>query len=137
MISFDATIVSAAEDQWIYKAIWREGGDGDDEKYLMLQRLKHPTLTERIFGFTKVYIEVCGQGWSWYGQINRFVLSDMTVRVELSRCAAREMVDDGIVEITYRLEPEKRTEWLAIIYRIFDGSKFFEKTKSSNLFFKS
>ncbi len=126
MIAFKAKIVSACEEPHGCKVIWREGIDSEDEKYLMLQRMKNPSLADRLFGFSKVYIEVCGQGWSWYGNIKRFELSDSTVRVELSRHAAKEMSDDGIVEITYLIEQEKKAEWGKIIHRIFGGCKVFE-----------
>lgn len=68
-----------------------------------------------------VYIETCGQGWSWYGHVDSFELFDDRIRVQLDAEAAHRMADDGVVEVGFDLTDDERAALRAALRKTFAG----------------
>jgi len=105
--------------------IWSADKDLAAELYLSLQRKQEFTVVDRISGRDNVYVECCGQGWSWYGHILYFELQRSRVRVELNSQAAQEMQSDGRIEITFDLGAERYGELQSALDRVFDGFGYY------------
>lgn len=101
MISFHANNVSVTRENWGDLVFF---GDEDSERYLMLQAADSYDEQDVRLGMDDIYIETCGQGWSWYGNIERFELSRNHVFLHLSSEAATEMGNDGKVEASFELD---------------------------------
>ena len=79
-----------------------DGGDDDAEApYLMLQKTLAPTAQDASFGMDRPYLEFCGQGWSWYGEIERFELRRGGLVVDMSASAAARMANDGVIVVEF------------------------------------
>ena len=118
-IAFRAHTVDIAEEDWGIRVILSFDDTLEGERYLMTQR-KHRFSDEDVqFGMNDVYIETCGQGWSWYGHIDSFELFANRVRVQLDAMAAREIGDDGVIEVSFALTNEKRAALQAALRTTF------------------
>lgn len=67
MISFHANHVAVTREDWGHLIMLSVDEDLDSEQYLMLQRKHRFTDQDIRFGMDDIYVETCGQGWSWYG----------------------------------------------------------------------
>ena len=65
MISFHANHVTVTREDWGDLVLL--SADEDSEQYLMLQAADSDDDQDVRFGMDDIYIETCGQGWSWYG----------------------------------------------------------------------
>jgi hypothetical protein len=120
-INFRAHVVDTSEESWGIRVFLSVDDTLAAERYLLTQR-KHTFTDEDVrFGMNDVYIETCGQGWSWYGHIESFELFDNRVRVQLDPEAARHIGDDGVVEVSFDLTDEKRSALRVALRRTFAG----------------
>jgi len=101
VISFEASEVSIKQEPWGDVVILGADEDSDPDKYLALQKKDSYDEQDIRLGINDVHIEVCGQGWGWYGNIAGFDLTRGRIFVQLSSEAAAEMEDDGKVEVTF------------------------------------
>src|SRR5574341_730514 len=124
-IRFHAHWLNISEEDWGVRVVLSVDDTLEAERYLMTQR-KH-TFTEQDvrFGMDDVYIETCGQGWSWYGHIDSFGLFDNQVRVQLDVEAARRIGDDGVIEVSFDLTDERRAALRAALRRTFAGRTYY------------
>ena len=104
MISFHASYVAVTREDWGDLVVLSADEDLASEQYLMLQAKDSYDAQDVRFGMDDIYIETCGQGWSWYGNIEHFELARNRVSVQLSREAATRMGNDGKVEATFSLD---------------------------------
>ena len=125
-ISFHAGFVRAFRQDWGWHVVWAKDNEVSDELYLSLQRKHRYTLAEKIFGWSKVYIECCGQGWSWYGHIRSFELQRDRVKVQLDRKAARDMENDGRIEVTFESNAERFVELQGALNQVFRGYDYYK-----------
>ena len=95
------------------------------EQYLMLQGKECYDDQDVRFGMDDIYIETCGQGWSWYGNIEHFELARTRVFVQLSREAASRMGNDGRVETTFSLDDVAYAHLRNMLGRIFEGKGYY------------
>ena len=120
-IAFHAAIVSATDEGWGTLVLFSADETLEAERYLMIQRAHSYSEQDIRLGVNDVYIETCGQGWSWYGHIESFQLFPDKVTVQLDAEAADRMRDTGAIEATFDLPPEKLAELRAALRRAFFG----------------
>ena len=103
------------------------GGESteDEDFYLTLQRKKHFTDQDVKFGTADVYIEVCSQGMSWYGNIDAFELLPSSVKVELSSEAALEKGIERGVAVSF--SPGLHAELSAALRVVFEGRDYYRE----------
>jgi len=125
MISFRAAEVSIKREDWGHVITLSADQATDTEHYLGLQA-KHSYDEQDVRdGRDDVYIEVCGQGWAWWGNMERFELSRSGIFVQLSEEASAEMEDDGKVEATFSLDEKTYARLRTVLRQIFDGRAYF------------
>jgi hypothetical protein len=107
--------------------VWSVDEDLSAERYLMLQRKSEFSEQDVRLGMADVYIECCGQGWSWYGHIVSFELSPDKVRVQLDSEAAKRMRDDGHIEVTFTANAVRFTELQTALKQVFDGYSYYKE----------
>ena len=76
-------------------------------------------------GMDQPHIEYCDQGWSWYGNIDRFELLRDRVKVQLSSDAAEHMGNDGLIEVTFALSDAEFAKLRAALARTFQGQPYY------------
>jgi len=120
-IIFHASMLDISEEDWGIRIILSVDDTLEAERYLMIQRKRTFTDQDVRFGMDDVYIETCGQGWSWYGHIDSFDLFDTRIRVQLDAEAARRIGDDGVIEVSFDPAHEKRAALRAALRKTFAG----------------
>ena len=118
-------MLDISEEDWGVRIILSVDDTLEAERYLMTQRKDTFTDQDVRFGMDDVYIETCGQGWSWYGHIESFELFDTRVRVQLDAEAARRIDDDGVIEVSFDPMGEKRAALRAALRRTFAGRAYY------------
>jgi len=127
-ISFHAQLVDVSRKDWGWLIAWSVDEDLARERYLVLQRKDEFTEQDTSFGWDNVYIECCGQGWFWYGHIVSFELLPERVRVQMDAEAAKDMRDDGHIEVTFELSAERFAELQRALSEVFDGYSYYKET---------
>ena len=125
MISFHASHVAVTREDWGDLVLLSADEDLASEQYLMLQAKDCYDDQDVRFGMDDIYIETCGQGWSWYGNIERFELARTRVSVQLSCEAASRMGNDGEVEVTFSLDEIAYAGLRNTLGRIFEGEGYY------------
>ena len=120
-IAFDAAIVRATDEGWGTLVVFSADETFEAERYLMIQRAHSFSEQDIRFGMNDVYIETCGQGWSWYGHIESFQLYPDKVAVQLDGVAAAYMRDTGAIEATCHWPPERFADLRAALRQAFSG----------------
>ena len=120
-ITFHAHMLDVCEKDWGIRVILSVDDTLEAERYLMTQRKDTFSEQDVRFGMDDVYIETCGQGWSWYGHIDSFELFANRIRVQLDAEAAHRIDDDGVIEVSFDLTDEKRGALRAALRRTFAG----------------
>jgi hypothetical protein len=124
-ITFHAHTVDISEEHWGIRVMLSVDETLEAERYLMTQR-KHTFTDQDVrLGMDDVYLETCGQGWSWYGHIASFQLFDDRVRVQLDEAAARRIDGDGVIEATFDLTKEKRAALRTALGKTFAGRVYY------------
>ena len=75
MIYFHANHVAVTRENWGDLVVLSADEDLVSERYLMLQAKDRYDEQDVRLGMDDIYIETCGQGWSWYGGIELFELT--------------------------------------------------------------
>ena len=127
MIAFHASQVAVSRESWGYVVAWHADRDPESERDLILQSKDRFDEQDVRLGMNDVYIETCGQGWSWYGNIESFEFANECARVTLSAAAALRMMDDGVVEVTFSLDPTKLEELRVALRHIFSGRDYYRE----------
>jgi len=130
-IRFPARVLDIADEDWGLRIVLSVDDTLAAERYLTTQR-KHAFTDEDVrLGMDDVYIETCGQGWSWYGHIDAFELFPDRVRVRLDAEAARRMEGDGVIEVDLDLTAERHAALRAALRRTFAGRACYaDRTES-------
>lgn len=121
MISFHANHVSVTREEWGDLIFW----GAEEDLYLMLQAADEYDEQDIRLGMDDIYIETCGQGWSWYGNIELFELSRDRVFVQLSPEAATRMGDDGKVEATFEVDEAEYERLRKTLKKIFEEKEYY------------
>ena len=125
MISFHANYVVITREDWGDVVVLSVDEDLASEQYLVLQASDHYDEQDISLGMDDIYIETCGQGWSWYGNIELFELTTNRVSVQLSNEAAIRMDNDGKVEVTLSLDDTAYANLRKTLRKIFEGKDYF------------
>lgn len=125
MIYFHANHVAVTREDWGYLVVLSVDEDLASERYLTLQAKDRYDDQDVRLGMDNIYIETCGQGWSWYGNIELFELTRKGVFVQLSREAATRMGNDGKIEATYSLDDTAYAYLRETLQKIFDREDYF------------
>ena len=124
-ITFHAGLVDMSPKDWGTQVGWSVDADLAAERYLVVMRASEFTEQDVRLGMDNVYIETCGQGWSWYGHIVAFELFRDRVSVQLDAEAAKHMRDDGRIEVTFELDAARLRELRAGLGRVFAGYGYY------------
>ena len=124
-IRFDASFLDISEVEGVTRILLSLDDNLEGEQYLMVQRQLAPSEKEVHFGMNDVYIETCGQGWSWYGHIDRFTLLPDRILVQLDATAASEIGDDGSIEVSFQLPPQRFATLQAALQRAFRDRAYY------------
>lgn len=113
MIHIRANHVAVTREDWGDLVVLSADEDLATEQYLMLQAKDRYDDQDVRLGMDDIYVETCGQGWSWYGNIELFALTRNCVFVQLSREAASRMGNDGSKQLS---------RWMKWRMRVFGKS---------------
>ena len=125
MISFHATHVSVTKEDWGTIVMWSADDNLASERYLVLQAADEYDEQDVRLGMDDIYIETCGQGWSWYGNLESFELTRNRVLVQLSHEAATHMGNDGKIEATFFLGAGAYKRLRKTLQKIFEGKDYY------------
>lgn len=123
--SFLATKFSVLEQDGVLITTLGAPSTDEDDYYLMLQLGLSQTKQDVEFGMDKPYLEFCGQGWSWYGEIELFELFRDRVVATMSSRAASHMKNDGVIGAEFDLDADKFLELHRSLERTFRDCSFF------------
>jgi Immunity protein 10 len=123
--AFAATDMSIVEEHGVLittlSASSIEGGDF----YLMLQHQDEYTAQDTKLEMNMPYIEYCGQGCSWYGEIEKFELRRESVHIQLSQTAADHMQNGGLLDVAFKLSGPEFETLRTALRRTFSGQPYF------------
>lgn len=125
MISFHANHVVVTREEWGDLVVLSAHENLASERYLMLQAKDRYDDQDVRFGMNDIYIETCGQGWCWYGNIELFELTRNSVSVQLSNEAATRMSNDGQIEVTLSLDETAYARLRKTLQKIFQGKDYY------------
>ena len=124
-VGFTATLFSVVVERGVQIISLGAPSVGEDDFYLMLQHKDEHSLQDAKLGMDKPYIDYCGQGWSWYGHIDKFELSHDRVRVRMDTEAAAHMRNDGHIEVRFTLDDDQYAELRSALRRTFNGCGYY------------
>jgi len=108
-------------------AILKDRADEGAGHYLTLQRKREFSARDIQWRQADVYIEICDQGWSWYGHILSFVSAPKRLTVRLDAEAAARMRGDGVVEVELALPIDAAEAVRSALRQIFAGFSYFRE----------
>lgn len=126
-ITVDASDVSVSDEDGVLVIALSGPSDSDDDFYLMVQHTDEVTEQDRKLGMVGPYIELCNQGWLWYGHIDRFELRRNFVQVQMDAHVANEMGNDGNFEVRFALNESEFAQLRASLKRAFEGQAYFSE----------
>ena len=124
-ISFHASQISISQQDGLTVVILSVDETLEAERYLMFQREDKPSAEQVRSGMTDVYVETCGQGWSWYGHIESVRLTRTSIHLQLDAKAADEMRDTGRVDVTFDLAPDRFEALRAALRTVLKGRDYY------------
>jgi hypothetical protein len=124
-LNFQATQFSVMRELGVMSTTLSADSTEDDDWYLLLQYKASYDAQDVKFGMDKPYIEICGQGCSWYGNIVEFQLSRDRVTVQMSADAAQHMGNDGAIEVTFVLGEEDFAQLRSALGETFKDAGYF------------
>ena len=124
-ISFHASHLRITQEEGLTVVILSVDDNLEAERYLMFQREERPSADQVRFGMADVYVETCGQGWSWYGHIESVRLTRTSIAVQLDAQAAHEMRDTGYVDVTFELAPDRFHALREALRTVLRGRDYF------------
>jgi len=123
--SFTATDMSVVEEHGVLITTLNAPSTEEDDFYLMLQHHDEYTVQDVEFGMNMPYIEYCGQGCSWYGEVTRFELLRDSVHIQMSKIAADHMQNGGILQVSFQLSASEFETLRTALRRTFSGQPYF------------
>lgn len=126
-IKFNASVVRATEEDWGTLIIFSVDETLEAERYLMIQRAREFSNEDVRLGMNDVYIETCGQGWSWYGHIVAVELLKGMIKIQLDAEAAARLDDNGLLEVSFHVPEDEFTHLRASLRRAFVGRTYYSE----------
>jgi immunity protein 10 of polymorphic toxin system len=124
-IQFNAPFVSATDQGWGTVITLSVDHNLEAQRYLTIQRAHEFSAEDVRSGMNDVYIETCGQGWSWYGHIEAVELLRGSIRIQLDAEAAAELDDTGEIEVRFDLPEVEFADLRAALQRAFAERPYF------------
>jgi hypothetical protein len=112
------------EDEVLVTTLGAESTE-DEDFYLMVQHANEYDDQDVKLGMDKPYIEYCGQGWSWYGHIDRFELLRTRIKVQMNAEAAAHMGNDGLIEVDFNLGDSDFARLRQSLATTFAGQSYY------------
>lgn len=126
-VGFLATNVNTHLENGVWVVTLEAPSTEAHDLYLMFQRKQGSYSRQDIrFGWNHPYVEYCGQGWSWYGHMERVQLGAEGVRVTMDAEAAGHMHHDGVIEVGFDLSDGDYARLRSTIREIFHDVAYFE-----------
>ncbi|MDY6948312.1 MAG: Imm10 family immunity protein [Pseudomonadota bacterium] len=123
-IEITCSEVHVSKEEWGHLIAW--GAEKNpEENYLMLQAADEYSEDDVRLGMNDIYVECCGQGWSWYGHIQSFRLSRHSVDVKLDAAAADHMGNDGRIHVQFSVDDAAYGNLQLVLRHIFNGRACF------------
>lgn len=122
---FTAQQLSITEESGVLVIGFGAPSTEEEDFYLMLQHKDEYDEQDVEFGMNEPYIEYCGQGWSWYGHMDRFTLMRDRVEIQMNHAAASHMGNDGHIEVGFSLSDQEFDRLSVALQRTFNGQAFF------------
>lgn len=126
-IEFDAKHVHVSKEAWGWLVTWSVDENLASERYVMLQAADKYSAEDVRQGMDDVYIECCGQGWSWYGHIEAFRLNRTHIDVQLDVEASNRMRNDGRFVVAFSMGEEEWGRLQGVLRQIFVGRAYYEE----------
>jgi hypothetical protein len=126
-IAFHAEFVQATNEGWGTLVVLSADETLEAERYLIVQRATEYSEQDKRLGMDDVYIETCGQGWSWYGHIESFRLCPKKITVQLDGEAAARIGDTGAIEASFSLSPEEFANLREALRQAFSGCPYYSE----------
>lgn len=126
-ITFNASVVRATEESWGTLILFSVDETLEAEQYLMIQRQREFSKQDARFGMNDVYIETCGQGWSWYGHILAVELLKGMIKIQLDAEAAARLNDNGVIEVSFELAEDEFWHLTSSLRRAFVGRSYYSE----------
>ncbi len=123
--AFAATELSVLEEHGVLVTTLSASSTDDDDFYLMFQHKDRYTAQDVKFGMNKPYVEYCGQGCSWYGEMEAVELWADRLRVRMSKVAADHMQNGGLLEVSFVLGESEFGQLRSALKRTFNDQPYF------------
>jgi hypothetical protein len=123
--TFAATELSVLDENGVLITTLSAPSTDDDDFYLMFQHKAQYTAQDVKFGMAKPYVEYCGQGCSWYGEMEAVELLADRLRVRMSKVAADHMENGGLLEVSFELGESEFGQLRNALKRTFDDQPYF------------
>lgn len=123
--TFTATEVSVLDEHGVLITTLSAPSTEDDDFYLMFQHKEPYTAQDTKFGMDKPYVEYCGQGCSWYGEMEAVELFADRLLVRMSKVAAEHMQNGGLLEVSFSCGVPEFGQLRDALRRTFNGQPYF------------
>jgi hypothetical protein len=123
--TFAATELSVLEEHGVLTTTLSAPSTDEDDFYLMFQHKDQHTAQDVKLGMDKPYVEYCGQGCSWYGEMEAVELLADRLRVRMSKVAADHMQNGGLLEVSFVLGESHFGQLRNALKRTFNDQPYF------------
>jgi hypothetical protein len=123
--AFVATQVNVHEEHGVLVTTLSAPSAEDDDFYLMFQHKDRHTAQDVKWGMTEPYVEYCGQGCSWYGEMEAVELFANRLCVRMSKIAAEHMQNGGLLEVSFVLGGSDFDQLRSALRRTFGSRAYF------------
>lgn len=123
--TFTATEVSVLDEHGVLVTTLSAPSTEDDDFYLMFQHKEPYTAQDTKLGMDQPYVEYCGQGCSWYGEMEAVELFADRLLVRMSKVAAAHMQNGGLLEVSFSCGASKLGQLRGALRRTFNGQPYF------------
>jgi hypothetical protein len=123
--TFAATEVSVLDEHGVLVTTLSAPSTEDDDFYLMFQHKEPYTAQDTKLGMNKPYVEYCGQGCSWYGEMDAVELFTDRLLVRMSKVAAEHMQNGGLLEVSFSCGVSEFSQLRDALRRTFNGQSYF------------
>jgi hypothetical protein len=123
--TFAATAVSVLDEHGVLVTTLSAPSAAGDDFYLMFQHKEPYTAQDTKLGMDKPYVEYCGQGCSWYGEMEAVELFSDRLLVRMSKVAAAHMQNGGLLEVLFSCDASEFGQLRDALRRTFNGQRYF------------
>ena len=118
---FFAKHVSASDEDWGRLVAFGAIEEAGNQPYVMFQGSYEHTEQDIRLGQDKPYIEICDQGWSWYGHMESVVLERKRLVVQMDKVAQAQMQNNGHFVVRFELDEQRFSQLSRKLQQILKG----------------